>query len=74
MISSRLLMIDSNMLLDYIWKKEKTPQDIANVLRISQSELFDRMYVGKCFDKKEIEIIADLLDLSKVEKELIFRL
>lgn len=74
MVSSRLLMIDSNMLLDYIWKKEKTPQDIANTLRISQSELFDKIYVGKHFDKKEIEIIANLLDLSKVEKEQIFRL
>ena len=74
MVSSKFFMINSDMLLDYIWKKEKTPQDIANVLGISQSELFDRMYVGKCFDKKEIEIIVDLLDLSKVEKEQIFRL
>jgi hypothetical protein len=74
MVSSKFLVINSDMLLDYIWKKEKTPQDIANALRISQSELFDRMYIGKCFDKKEIEIISDLLDLSKVEKELIFRL
>lgn len=74
MVSSKFFMINSDMLLDYIWKKEKTPQDIANVLGISQSELFDRMYVGKCFDKKEIEILVDLLDLSKVEKEQIFRL
>lgn len=74
MISSKLLMIDSDMLLDYTWKKEKTPQDIANVLRISQSELFDKIYVGKHFDKKEIEAISNLLDLSKVEKEQIFRI
>lgn len=74
MISSKMFMLNSNMLLDYIWKREKTPQDIANALRISQSELFDKIYVGKHFDKKEIEIIANLLDLSKVEKEQIFRL
>lgn len=74
MVSSKFLMINSDMLLNYIWKKEKTPQDIANALRISQSELFDKIYVGKYFDKKEIEIIANLLDLSKVEKEQIFRL
>lgn len=67
-------MVDSELLMNHIWNSGFTPQVIAQALDISTQELFNKMYVSKFFTKKEISTLEKLLKLSKVGKELIFRL
>ena len=67
-------MVDSGLLMNYIWNNGFTPQVIAQALDISTQELFNKMHISKFFTKEEISVLEKLLKLSKVDKELIFRI
>lgn len=74
MLGQKWLEIDSIKLINYIWKRKLTEQDIANYLQISVADLYNKIYIYKYFDRKEVAMLEKLLELSKVERELIFRM
>lgn len=73
MLGQEWLEIDSVKLIDYIWNRKLTERDVANYLKISVADLYNKIYIYKHFSRKEVHELEELLELSKVERELIFK-
>lgn len=64
--------MNSNLLMKCMWYANILPSALAGELGITQRELYKKIYITEQFTKEEIRKIEEILQLAKLEVELIF--
>ena len=62
----------SNLLMNCLWYEDISPDDLANVLKISPDVLFRKIFQEEDFTPDEIRKIVGLLGLTEEETAAIF--
>ena len=64
----------SNLLMNYLWYEDISPDDLAKVLNIPPETLFRKIFQEEDFTEEEIRKIVGLLGLNDDETRLITEL
>lgn len=62
----------ANLLLNFMWYEDISPEQLADALSITPGDLFDRLFGNVEFTPDEIRQIVVLIGLTKDEEYEIF--
>lgn len=62
----------SNLLMNYLWYVDISPDELAAVLELPSEKLYDKIFGDDDFTPEEIKTIVALLALTEEEMNMIF--
>lgn len=62
----------SNLLMNYLWYEDISPDQLADVLELPSEKLYDKIFGDEEFTPEEIKEIVALLGLTAEEANTIF--
>lgn len=62
----------SNLLMNCLWYEDISPEELADVLKLTPEALFRKIFQEEEFTPEEIRQIVALLDLNESEQYAIF--